>query len=187
MCARLCIYAHVWVLLASSILWVEARDAILPAVPEAAPTGGNYAGYSVHSAEAEKPCFIKLSVKSPNDCCGPLHYVLTVWKTLEKAPRGEPCINTSGTHHSLFTCQIQMSLAGVQTWAPTLCGWDLEPPRDPLCSSQYSSVRWANSTCFTQLLLKLNELISMNAKSLKHWYTGAHQRANPVLGCAVGV
>ena len=86
------------------------------------PTGGNYAGDSVSSAEAEKPCFIKLSIKSPNDCCRPLHYVLTVWKTLEKVPRGESCINTSGTHHSLLACQIQMSLAGVQTWAATCYG-----------------------------------------------------------------
>ena len=36
--AHTCVYAHMWVLLASSILWVEARDAAkLPAVPEAAP------------------------------------------------------------------------------------------------------------------------------------------------------
>ena len=86
------------------------------------PTGGNYAGDSVNSAEAEKPCFIKLSIKSPNDCCRPLHYVRTVWKTLEKVPRGESCINTSGTQHSLLACQIQMSLAGVQTWAATCYG-----------------------------------------------------------------
>ena len=36
--AHTCVYTHMWVLLASSILWVEARDAVkLPAVPEAAP------------------------------------------------------------------------------------------------------------------------------------------------------
>ena len=122
-CVRVCIYTHVWVLLASGILWVEARDAAkLPAVPEAAPYRRELCRDSVSGAEAEKPCFIKLSIKSPNDCCRPLHYVLTVWKTLEKVPRGESCINTSGTHHSLLACQIQMSLAGVQTWAATFYG-----------------------------------------------------------------
>ena len=36
--AHTCVYTHMWVLLTSSILWVEARDAAkLPAVPEAAP------------------------------------------------------------------------------------------------------------------------------------------------------
>ena len=41
--------------------------------PRQPPTGGNDAGYNVNSAEAEKPCFTKLSVKSPNDCYRPLH------------------------------------------------------------------------------------------------------------------
>lgn len=51
------------------------------------PTGGNYAGYNVNSAEAHETLLTTLLIKSPNDCCRPLHYVRTVQKTLEKFPR----------------------------------------------------------------------------------------------------
>ena len=116
MCVCVCVYTHM-----CGCCWHLAFCGYRPGMLltclqclRQPPTGGNYAGYNVNSAEAEKPCFTTLSIKFPNDCCRPLHYVRTVWKTLEKFPRGESCINTGGTHCSVLACQIQMSLAGIK-------------------------------------------------------------------------